>query len=548
MAMRTNESIPKTHADVETWAKQFFAAMNGPASSEIRYPNDAVGLGVMEFDSVRKWLDELRLATDSECMSVLQGKPLNKDSSIPTATSIKNSIETVRNESHLVSSEFSKLFKYVELERWTNVRPYTLQVSCHIRSLIHDCNKNIPEPPPYIIEQQEIVMGECAKLAQHVERTMTGVRDRAVQVQIVNQLTLLGQSFSRLIDLILGSLVQRIIDMLDDAHSSVILTSAIRTVIGLGLEGEDMCFILAREGAVRSLFDVCRADTLDFAHPLALRALATICCVTETLLEFEREAGVENITDLLCDRTTSEAVRGEAAGVIAQITSPCLDSCQQMAGFVENLDDLLKSLLDLCCRTKSSEIFLLATAAIANITFMDSEACECLLKLQAPRLLVHACSVKKTDSLFAKDQIATILANMAAVDSCRNNIIRSNGVEALLGFLYKRPSCYPSPAHMSACERVQQKAAIALSRLCRDSQSAHLIVQLKGIPRLVELCRDAKERNNSDAVLVASLAALRKICCLCDADVIGHLDYQQLIQPRLMDSFLMCSHSDENFV
>lgn len=34
--------------------------------------------------------------------------------------------------------------------------------------------------------------------------------------------------------------------MLDDAHSSVILTSAIRTVIGLGLEGEDMCFILAR--------------------------------------------------------------------------------------------------------------------------------------------------------------------------------------------------------------------------------------------------------------------------------------------------------------
>lgn len=43
-------------------------------------------------------------------------------------------------------------------------------------------------------------------------------------------------------------------------------------------------------------------------------------------------------------------------------------------------------------------------------------------------------------------------------------------------------------------------------------------------------------------------AALRKICCLCDADVIGHLDYQQLIQPRLMDSFLMCSHSDENFV
>ena len=51
------------------------------------------------------------------------------------------------------------------------------------------------------------------------------------------------------------------------------------------------------------------------------------------------------LTDILCDHTVSEAVRGEAAGVIAQVTSPCLDNFQHIAGFLENVDDLLGALI-----------------------------------------------------------------------------------------------------------------------------------------------------------------------------------------------------------
>ncbi|KAH3835802.1 hypothetical protein DPMN_109166 [Dreissena polymorpha] len=43
-------------------------------------------------------------------------------------------------------------------------------------------------------------------------------------------------------------------------------------------------------------------------------------------------------------------------------------------------------------------------------------------------------------------------------------------------------------------------------------------------------------------------AALRKICALCPCPDITTVDYHQLIKPRLMDSFLMCSKTDENFV
>lgn len=67
------------------------------------------------------------------------------------------------------------------------------------------------------------------------------------KVPLVNQLTFLGQTFSRLVDLTLGLLVQRIVDYLD-SNSSMVLHAAIACLISLGLDGEHMCFIIARVG------------------------------------------------------------------------------------------------------------------------------------------------------------------------------------------------------------------------------------------------------------------------------------------------------------
>ena len=39
---------------------------------------------------------------------------------------------------------------------------------------------------------------------------------------------------------------------------------------------------------MRSLLDICRTDSLVFAHAQALRALATLSCVPESIMEFER--------------------------------------------------------------------------------------------------------------------------------------------------------------------------------------------------------------------------------------------------------------------
>lgn len=73
-----------------------------------------------------------------------------------------------------------------------------------------------------------------------------------------------------------------------------------------------------------------------------------------------------------------------------------------------------------------------------------------------------------------------MLANMAAVESCCADITTNTGLDLLVTFLYETPPEYGNKAELAACERVQQKAAIALTRLCRESRNAQIVAQLKG--------------------------------------------------------------------
>lgn len=508
--------------------------------------------------AVSQWLTDLRGMTETECMSVLQGKPLltSKEHKDPARTvkDIKEHIDSLKEKADKISDSFAHLFRCFEESCWKDLHHSSVSVSQHVQSLIHTCNTRLKDVPVYVLEQQDAVKGESTKLVQQsasfsVRMSSEGCHPEKSTIPLINQLTFLGQSFSRLVDGILGHLVQKIVDSLTSGSGLATVHAAISCIIGLGLDGEHMCFIVAREGGVRGLLDVCRRETLTFTRAQALRALATICCAPECIAEFERERGVELLVDVLCEAGPSgEVVQGEAAGVVAQLTSPCLQHGHHLGGLLHDLNRLLQALLQLCQRTLSHEVFLLSAAAIGNITFLHSQACTILLQLRAPQLLIKAASVPKARSLFAKDQVATVLANMAALPACQTDIRQQGGVELLVRFLHERPLSPTGKAERAACERVQQKAAIALSRLCHADSSIHTLMHSKAIPRLVELCRHGEARNNSDAVLVACLAALRKICSVNGAEGMRPLDYRQLVQPQLMDSFLICSHTDENFV
>ena len=81
-----------------------------------------------------------------------------------------------------------------------------------------------------------------------------------------------------------------------------------------------------------------------------------------------------------------------------------------------------------------------------------------------PEALIKAVHRSPFTTLFAKDQVVTVLANMAANSNCRYEIEAINGVGFLISMLETKVNSLKTQAEISAAERVQKKSAIALSR------------------------------------------------------------------------------------
>ncbi len=101
--------------------------------------------------------------------------------------------------------------------------------------------------------------------------------------------------------------------------------------------------------------------------------------------------------------------------------------------------------------------------------------------------------------------------------------------------------------------------------MCSERHLAEQVLHLGGLARLVRLCKDESARVGSDGVLVACLAAVRKISSACEGGksksvsngdrcqdearrVFEELDAAELVEPRLLDSFLIFSSKNESFV
>ena len=72
-------------------------------------------------------------------------------------------------------------------------------------------------------------------------------------------------------------------------------------------------------------------------------------------------------------------------------------------------------------------------------------------------------------SIYIQDQVAAVLANMAAHAECRTEVVKHGGLPLLLQFLLAEAPVLTEPkpedyAQMAATERVLQKSAIAISR------------------------------------------------------------------------------------
>jgi len=319
--------------------------------------------------------------------------------------------------------------------------------------------------------------------------------------------------------------------------------------------GNATCVLLAKEGCVKALLKQCHhsLQRTSEIRVLALRGLSAICCVAQCIREFEKSDGLRILEELLCSRGSLIEDRIEAAGVLAQITSPWISDnhkINQLDNYVYNMVNALTGLSRL---NGGEETFLLVTAALANLTFMSPLSSAAMKRCGTPEALVKAVKRSPFTTLFAKDQVVTVLANMAANANCRHDIEAIDGVGFLLSMLETSLNGTNSKSELSAAERVQKKSAIALSRLCNSSKVCRDLIRLSGVDRLVELCQNPSERNYSDAVLVSCLAVLRRLNANLEQSeelqsILHQLKALNLIRTNLVDSFMEYSTKQESLV
>uniref|UniRef100_A0A3Q2Z3N8 INSC spindle orientation adaptor protein n=1 Tax=Hippocampus comes TaxID=109280 RepID=A0A3Q2Z3N8_HIPCM len=517
----------------------------------------------MKVDSVQRWMEDLRHMTEVECMCVLQAKPIEVEDDAQQAELIvsgravtgeaavgdhvaRNNLQTLLRRALVVSTELGKMFQRLEKGRWQRVHSTAVRANCHVRSLVHEYSAARGTPP----EMQKV--NTCRFIATFLCRCIHTEDEfflKSMRDAIHEILTDVSDSFSNMIDMALANEIQVLIKQIESSDNVHTIGSAISNLLSLTQDGPQLCSIIAKEGAVVSLFKICRQDRFKGLYAHALRTVASICCVEEGIKQLDKVPTHPSIhlENKSCSHIDLQSSGCGSAAVVAQITSPHHTSTQHLASFLESMHDIVTALINLCESASCGEVFLLASAALANITFFDSMACEILLQLNAIHILLQACKDRqRVDTPYSKDQVVTILANLSVLEQCASEVLQEQGVERLLLLLGERPSS-SSPSEGAACERVQQKAAVTLARLSRDSDVAQAAIQLKAVPRLIELCRSPTERNNSDSVLVACLAALRRLASVCP-DSIEAADHQQLIKPRLVDSFLLCSNMEESFV
>jgi hypothetical protein len=251
-----------------------------------------------------------------------------------------------------------------------------------------------------------------------------------------------------------------------------------------------------------------------------------------------------------------------------------------LAGLDEHAYDLVSSLRDLCRTSASSETFLLATAALANLTHLSPLVITAVAQLDSLPPILAQLARRVSPSIYILDQVATLLANLAACNHSRDTLLQQSEtvVPALLLLLAADPektargqisgrgrdhdtqsqnksngsiSSSESAALLAATQRVQQKAAIAIGRLAVGEQASFCLDILSGggLERLVELavCRDA--RIDSDFTLVAVLTAVRKVSQVVDiCGELVRLGAGQILDASILQSIHTFAPMQESFV
>lgn len=502
---------------------------------------------------VQQWLKDIRTLAEAECLNVLQSKTLTKDPGMLAASAVRNAQDTIASLQRRIEfllEDFEFVLDSLTNKRWPQFCEVASNLVANIQEMLRDYHCSSDVEIVHTSKTEVCLKRACEDLEEFLKRNSEKSQTEERKATVKRNLLSVLRTLQELGDVFTIQELSVIVKFVEDTSSVYCLQMAMAALAMVGQTGEATCQLVTKAGGIRALLTVCVENKWRPLRAAALRILTIICCVPDAIKQLEKAGGLDCLVDVLCEPNLEESVRSEAAGLLAQITAPWMD-CEgdTLRGLVDNMGNLVRALTDLARKTQSSEVILLTAAALANLSFLDAKACNWFRRHGTLQVLIGPCTQNSMgDSLFIKDQVATVLANMAAVGSCKAAVVEAGALVLLMSFLQVRPAKSMNQAELSACERVQQKSAIALSRLCGDVKTATTVTQMQGVKRLVKLCKDCAERNNSDSVLVAALATLRKIAAVCGVSQFQELNAIELIEPKLWDSFLIYCSKQESYV
>lgn len=98
----------------------------------------------MQVDSVQRWMEDLKLMTECECMCVLQAKPISLEEDARGDVILAGSagpgdpLQLLLKRGWVISTELRRIGQKLAQDRWARVHSMSVRLTCHARSMVSE--------------------------------------------------------------------------------------------------------------------------------------------------------------------------------------------------------------------------------------------------------------------------------------------------------------------------------------------------------------------------------------------------------------------------
>uniref|UniRef100_A0A0A9Y442 Protein inscuteable homologue C-terminal domain-containing protein n=1 Tax=Lygus hesperus TaxID=30085 RepID=A0A0A9Y442_LYGHE len=323
---------------------------------------------------------------------------------------------------------------------------------------------------------------------------------------IVWLLNSLALDFSKRIDKLLLQQMEVLIGVMESVESSTAIMTILSSFTNLGLLCDHLGSLLSRCNGISAVLDISVHCTNPLARIMALKLLSSVLSAPSAITSFSEVDGMGLLCEIMSDENKQQGEKKQALAIIAQFSDLKYNIRVPKSTAPRIISEVTNIIKTLSC----SQTMLLAAVTLANFSSLK-ENVQSFISNSTVTTLLSAIRLRRSDSeTLLKEQAASIIANLSDHAEAIPHLCQNRVIPALLCFLNFELADNVNPSD-TASYRLQHKCALALARLCSEKDAISQIEQLKGVPKLLKLCKQGIDEKKNDRRLLACLEALRRI-------------------------------------